>query len=249
MSSPDQTKRPRRRLKASTSDEGKWLPWGLYDDKEVQELSQETVREAATRLGLAEEAGISKLRDELRKIAIAYSREKRDVIKPGPKWFRQQVTPVKEATEKLYQLIHGHPGGIGLNSLARLTEIRMGRPIRGRVAWAPLDQQRESIEELLERFAKVCAECLRRRGSPGAKEQKHLHHATKMVVELWENLTGKKLGLNLETDIGRSGTEFISRGPQFVHFVLTAVDHDIELAQTATALRKVLGTPRVRNSA
>jgi hypothetical protein len=244
MSSRDQTKRARKKPKASTSEQGEWRPWGLYDDRDIPELSKDAIREAATQLNLSEEAKILELHDRLRSVAIMYWRYKRDITKPGPKWFRQQVEPIKEATEKLYKLIHDHPGGIGLTSLTQLTQLRMNRPLRGRIPSTSVDHQSESFERLLERFAKVCNEYLKKKGTPGAKKQKHIHYATEALVELWQEFTGRQVPLSLDTEVGRV-MEFTYPAPRFVHFVLQTLDPDIDLANTATALREVLGTRRM----
>jgi hypothetical protein len=245
MPARDQPRRSRRRAKSPPSSESDWLPWGLYDDKNVPELSDETIQEAAKQLNLADEAKTAELRNRLRKVVITYWTFRRDVVKPRPKWFREQVEPIKQATERLYQLIHDHPGGIGLTPLAQLTRLRMQRPFRGK----PIDPATESIEQILKSFAKVCDECLKKKGSPGAKKQKHLHHTTRKIVELWQDFTGNPVGLSLDTEVGPSGTEFFYPGPRFVHFILKAIDPLVDLAQAATALREVLGTPRMGNSA
>jgi hypothetical protein len=234
--------------KTPRSTGSEWLPWGLYDDSQIPELCEETIQQAAKQLNVTDEAKKAELRDRLRKIAVTYWRFHRDVVRPGPKWFRDQVAVIKKATERLYRLIHNQPGGVGLTPLASLTQLRMQRPLGNRIAGGPLEHS-ESIEQLLKSFTRVCDECLRKKGAAGAKKQKHLHIAAKDIVELWKDFTGKPLGLSLDKAPGGPGMEFSYPGPQFVHFILTAIDSRLDLAQTATALRNVLGTPRVENSA
>jgi hypothetical protein len=247
---PTEKKDSHGEAKTPHSTGSEWLPWGLYDDSQVPELTEETIQQVAELLNVADEAKKAELRDRLRKTAVSYWSFHRDVVRPGPKWFRDQVAPIKKATERLYRLIHDHPGGIGLTPLAVLTQLRMQRPLRNRIAGGPLDLHPESIEQLLKSFTRVCDECLGKKGAAGAKKQRHLHIAAKEIVELWKDFTGKPLGLSLGTAPGRPGiVEFSYPGPRFVHFTLTAIDPSLDLAQTATALREALGTPRVENSA
>jgi hypothetical protein len=247
MTTSDRTKASRGRARAPRSAGSEWLPWGLYDDSQVPQLSEETIQEAAKQLNVTDEAKKAELRGRLRNVAVTYWHFHRDVVKPGPKWFRMQVQQFKKATDRLYRLVHNHPGGIGLTPLAALTQVRMERPLLKRIP--ANDLQPESIEELLERFLKVCDECLKRKGAAGAKKQKHLHYTTKEIAKVWLDFMGGPVGLSLDTAAGPSGTEFFYPGPRFVHLVLKAIDPALDLAQVATALRIALGAPRVENSA
>ena len=248
MHTRDQTKGSRRGAKTPRSTKSEWLPWGLYDDTQIPEFAEETIQEAANQLNATDDAKKAELRRQLRSVAVTYWRLRRDVVKPGPKWFRDQVKPIKKATERLYGLIHNHAGGIGLTPLATLTQRRMKRPLRN--SRGPLGLQSESMEQLLVHFVKVCDECLKRRGSPGAKKQTHLRITTNDIVELWKHFTEKPIGLSLDKAPGRGDeTEFTYPGPRFVHFILKAIDPQLNLAQTTTALREVLGPPGVGNSA
>jgi hypothetical protein len=250
MPTSDRTKGTRGRAKTPRSTGSEWLPWGLYDDSQVPELSEETIQEAATQLNVTDEAKTAELRGRLRNVAVTYCRYHRDVVKPGPRWFRKQVEPIKKATERLYQLIHNHPGGIGLTPLTLLTQMRMQRPLRGRIAVGSNNIPPESIEHLLKHFTRVCDECLKRKGLAGAKKQIHLQATVEGVAKLWEDFTGKPVGLSLDTDIGTLGRiQFTYPGPHFVHLILTAIDPGLDLAQVATALRNALSAPRAENSA
>jgi hypothetical protein len=184
MPTSDPTKGSRGRTKKARSTESEWLPWGLYDDDQVPELSEETIQEAANELNVTDETKIAGLKGRLRMVAITYWRIQRDVVKPGPRWFREQVEPIKKATERLYKLIHDHPGGIGLRPLATLTQLRMRRPLRNPIAGGPIDRSIESIEQLLKSFTSVCDECLKRKGSAGAKAQIHLQGTVAEVAKL-----------------------------------------------------------------
>ena len=152
MPSRDRTKGSRGGAKTPRSAGSEWLPWGLYDDIDVPELSEETIQKAADQLNVTDEAKKEEVRDRLREVAVTYWIFHRAAAKPGPKWFREQVAPIKRATERLYRLIHNHPGGIGLAPLAMLTLERMQRPLINRLAGLPLDLHPESDRAVARKF-------------------------------------------------------------------------------------------------
>src|SRR4051812_39526889 len=150
--------------------ESDWMPWGLFDADEIPEIAEPAFLEALNALNIVIARDRADLKMSLRSIAVGYWETLRQLSKPSPKWYREQVQPVQKATVQLLQLLRKPAEGVSQASLIRLTRHRMKRPLRGPVSGS----DPESIEQLLENFKRVCDECLRRRGFAGAREKKHV---------------------------------------------------------------------------
>jgi hypothetical protein len=140
----------------------------------------------------------------------------------------------------------------------------MGRHLRGD------HPERESIEQTLREFEKVCAEALRRKGTPGAKRGLHVQVAVKSLSNIWFEITGSAVPISLDTEIGirkeaanriavespnigqettqRSSQGFTSPGPRFCQLVLQSIDPDLTVSQIETAIRNTLGKRHMRKS-
>jgi hypothetical protein len=233
-----------RRRKARFTPNTEYLPWGLFDDKNVPELTAQVVQEVLGRLKVTDDAKKEEVRARLRRIAIEYWALRRGVEKPERDWYRKKVKPIRNAAAKLLKLLQQPREGLALSGLALLTERQMNRDLR-RDSPVPGPQ---SVEELVKAFTKVCDTALKRQ-TGGARRQIHLEAAARGIAKLWEEFTGKPFRLSLDKAPGPSGeTEFTYADPYFVHLILKDIDSKIEVAQITTALRRVLGGRPVENS-
>jgi hypothetical protein len=223
------------------SKESTWRPWGFDDYVSVPKISDEALSSAMKSLNVTEDAQRADLTARFHEVSVSYWRGKRDFATPGPKWYRQQIQPIQKATNKLLSLLTEPAEGTGRSALVRLTKMRMHRNLRG-----PTDP--DSIEQLLETFKGVCDECLRLKGSAGAREQSHVEEAVRELAAIWRDVTGTPLGLSLDTGIGPSKREFSYPGPFFIQTILQAIDPVLTTAEIGTALRKVLGRGRMQKS-
>jgi hypothetical protein len=222
----------------------KWRPWGFEDYESVPEMSEEGVSAALNAIGVKDDAQSNELRTQLQGVSIIYWRTRRDVETPSPKWYRQQIEPIQKATVSLLNFLKMPVEGTARSALRRLTMLRMNRQLRG-----SNHDGLESIEQLLENFKSVCDECLRLKGSAGAREQSHVREAVRELVAIWRRFTGKRLSLSLDTEIGETKhQQFFYPGPRFVQVIMQAIDFDLTTAEIGTALRKALGNKRVRKS-
>lgn len=219
--------------------DSEWRPWGFYDHEPIPEIP-ESAFSAAMKLLKIEDAQRADFATDLQGVAITYWQMRRDVESPAPKWYRQQIQPIREATTKLLRILQKPAEGTGRAALARLTKLRMERALRGSSY-----SDRESVEQLLENFIAVCDECLRQKGSAGARKQKHVQEAATELLAIWENTLSKRPGLSLTIHQG----EFTYPAPRFVQIVLQAIDPEVSTSEIATALRNALGKKRVQKSA
>jgi hypothetical protein len=69
------------------------------------------------------------------------------------------------------------------------------------------------------------------------------------LAGIWREVTGRPLGLSLDTEIGPSKRQqFFYPGSLFVQTIIQDIDPELKTADIATALRKVLGGRRVQKS-
>ena len=223
-----------------------WVPWGFYDLESIPEIRDLAFSEAMNELKIEDDAQQADLKTRLREIAITYWQIRRGVEQPAPKWYRQQIQPIREATGKLLKILKAPAEGTGRAALVRLTKLRMERALRGSSY-----SDRESIEQLLENFKTVCDECLRQKGSAGARKKSHVEEAVRKLAEIWREFTGERLPISLDTEFVelRLREEFTNRGLRFVQFVLQGIDPQVSNSEIATAVRKALGKKRVQKSA
>lgn len=202
--------------------------------------------EALDALNIVEEKDRANLKISLRSVAEGYWAILRQLSKPSPRWYREQVQPIQKATTQLLQLVRKRGEGTSRTTLSDLTRLRMNRPLRG----SGSGSDPESIEQLLEGFKRVCDECLRRRGFAGAPEKKHVEASVAELATIWKDYRSAPMPLSLDTDVGPGArTEFIYPGPRFVQGVMQAIDPELSIGEIDTALRKVLGKLRVRKTA
>jgi hypothetical protein len=215
--------------------ESEWRPWGFDDFESISEISEEVLSAAMQALKACSNAQRDVLRTSFRDVATSYWRTRREIERPGPKWYRQQIKPVQKATARLLSLLREPALGTGRAALVSLTKLRLHRSLRG-------STEPESIEQLLEGLNNVCNECLRFKGSAGAKEQSHVEGSVRELTARWRKLTGKRMSLSLDTDIGPSKRQqFTSPGCLFVQIIMQAIDPRLTTSEIATALRKALG--------
>jgi hypothetical protein len=226
--------------------DSEWRPWGLYDHEPIPDIPESTFSAAMDELKVEDDAQRDDLKTRLREVAITYWHIRRSRERPAPKWYRQQVKPIRQATNNLLSLLQKPADGTGRSALVILTKLRMQRPLKGSTV-----SERESIEQLLESFISVCDECLRQKGSAGAKKKSHVEEAVRKVAEIWREFSGERLHISLDTEFvkSRSREEFTYRGLRFVQFVLQGIDREVSNSEIATAVRKLLGKKRVQKSA
>jgi hypothetical protein len=216
-------------------DARRWKPWGFDDYETVQEIPEQAFEAALKHLNVTDAARRTDLRGLFKDVATSYRRTRRDIEKPPPKWYREQIEPIKKATDHLLKVIGKPAEGTGQAALIHLTQFRMQRRLRGGNYLEP-----ESIEQTLQRFSRVCAECLSLKGTAGARAQSHVQSAVHELAAIWKDVDGHPLGLSLDTATGRHGKEFTYPGPRFVQIVLQGIDPRLSTSEIGTALRKAL---------
>jgi hypothetical protein len=217
-------------------DHRSWKPWGFDDYKSVQGITDQAFEAALKHLNVSDAARRTDLRRLLKDVATSYWRTRRDIERPPPKWYREQIEPIKKATDQLLKVIRKPAEGTGQAALIHLTQFRMQRRLRDGNYLEP-----ESIEQTLQRFSRVCAECLSLKGTAGARAQSHVQSAVHELAAIWKDVNGHPLGLSLDTATGRHGKEFTYPGPRFVQIVLQGIDPRLSISEISTALRKAIG--------
>jgi hypothetical protein len=220
-----------------------WKPWGFDDYESVREITEQAFEAALKHLEVTGKRRRTNLREQFKGVATSYWKARRDIERPPPKWYRDQIKPFMKATKQLLKVIGKPCEGTSQAALIRLTLFRMKRSLRG----SPVEP--ESIEQILQDFSRVCAECLRRRGSAGARPQSHVQSAVQELAAIWKAVDGHPLALSLDTATGHLGKEFTYRGPRFVQIVLQGIDPELSTSEIATALRKACGKRRAQKSA
>ncbi|MBV8826509.1 MAG: hypothetical protein JO220_16085 [Hyphomicrobiales bacterium] len=223
---------------------GQWVPWGLYDHRTVSHLSGDQLQMALGALKVRGNKKTAIVRDRLRKIALTYWALKRDFDRPNQKWYRDQIKSIRRATDTLSGLLHELSPTTALSFLSVRMKMRTEHPLFS----AQVGQSNMSLAQLLQGLGNACDDCLRVKGTAGAKKRSHTERATRDLVELWRDFVGSEMGLSLGTAPGQSEKEFIYRGPQFVYTTLKAIDSEISLTEVSTALRRVLGKRNVVKS-
>jgi hypothetical protein len=115
--------------------------------------------------------------------------------RPPLQWYRSKIEPMRKATKNLLQIIRTSSKDVKFWSFGTLVTHRMGRSLRGE------HPDTDSIEQILEQFERVCAESLRRKGAPGAKQESHVQNAVRALSEIWSECTGSPVPINLDTDM------------------------------------------------
>jgi hypothetical protein len=217
-------------------DYSSWQPWGAFEDpNSVRQISKRVVAAVIQRFTITGELEISRLEDLVSSVAWSYLSTQRELAAPPPSWYREHITPLLNATDALLKVIRKPVKGSGRAFLKWRTERSMNRRLTGGTG------DRESIEEILEQFRSVCTQSLKdsRKGKRGAKREEHVEAAVRDVAQLWEQLFGTPVLMNLETGDHKSVKEFTSPGPLFCQLVLQGIDPDVSTSQIETALRKI----------
>jgi hypothetical protein len=238
-----------------------WKPPGLYDDKKIPKVPEETVSKAIDLIKqtCSEAVDHDQLQKQIQGVAIAYAEDRRMMEKPPLEWYRSRIEPMRNATISLLRTIRSQDGMYW--PFLALVRHRMGRSLGS-------NSDPESIEQILEAFERVCAESIRQKGSPGAKQERHVQNAVKALSNIWLECTKFRIPLSLDTEIGpvkqdanlvandldaasrelqkRSLEEFTSPGPRFCQVVLQRIDPGLTVSQIQTAIRIALSKPRVR---
>ena len=245
---PDAKKKRRPSASRKVQPDTDWRPWGLYDDNSIPPLSDAAISRALAELKLSDDNKTS-VRNRIAKVAVTYWRIRRDVERPGSKWYRSQVKPVRTATAKLLKVIRPR-GRTALVALNHTTRATMQRPLlkRGQAS----DSPQESIEQLLEEFIRVCDRSLKIKGTPGNKKTSHVRSAAMEAADIWLAITKKPVPLSFDTafdekwEFGPSKDVFNQSGPRFVQLILQGIDPKISVAQIVTALRSILAKPKLK---
>jgi hypothetical protein len=247
---PDAKKKRRPSASRKVQPDDDWRPWGLYDDKSIPPLSDAAISRALAELKLSDDIKTS-VRNRIAEVAVTYWRIRRDVERPGSKWYRSQVKPIRTAAAKLLKVIRprGRTALVALNHTIRAT---MQRPLlkRGQA----FDSPQESIEQLLEDFIRACDHSLKVKGTPGNKKTSHVRSVALQVAHIWLEVTKKPVPLSFDTcpdekwEFGPSTDVFNQSGPRFVQLVLQGIDPKISVAQIVTALRSITAKQKLQKS-
>jgi hypothetical protein len=247
---PDAKKKRRPSASRKVQPDDDWRPWGLYDDKSIPPFSDAAISRALAELKVSDDIKPS-VRKRIEQVAQTYWRIRRDVERPGSKWYRSQVKPVRTATAKLLKVIRPR-GRTALVALNYIIRDRMQRSLwkRGQT----FDSPQESIEQLLEDLIRACDHSLKVKGTPGNKKTSHVRSAALQAADIWLAIAKKPVPLSFDTchdekwEFGPSRDVFIQSGPRFVQLVLQGIDPKISVAQIVTALRSITAKQKLQKS-
>jgi hypothetical protein len=94
-----------------------------------------------------------------------------------------------------------------------------------------------AINMILDAVIRVCKDRKPPKGKRGAYKKAHVQIGVKELADLWSTLTRKPFPKSVEIAQAKGADEFISGGAIFVHQMLTAIDPEVTLAETRTALK------------
>lgn len=226
----------------TSSENADWRPWGLYDHKHIPPPSEQAFSKALDQLKIETAEQRAALLVHLGELAVLYWRTLRSLERPPLKWYRKNIQPIRTAARNFLDWLEPE-NRREISGLDHLTQIMMNRPLVKNNAWS---ESTESIEQLLRQFINVCDRSLRSKGHAGAPKDEHVVAAARGAVKLWEEATGKRMGLSPDTitderwEFGPSKQAFTYQGPLFVQTILQGIDPKLNVTTIRTALRNTL---------
>jgi hypothetical protein len=219
-----------------------WRPWDLYDHKHIPRPSEQAFTKALEQLKIENDEQRATLLEHLGDVAVLYWQIRRSVERPPRKWYRENVQPIRTAARNFLALLKSE-NRREISGLDFVTQIEMKRPL---VTGTAREGTSESIEQLLRQFIIVCDRSLRPQGHAGARKGEHVVAAARGAAKHWEEASGKRIGLSLDTitdehwKFGPSKQVFTYPGPLFVQTILQGIDSNLDVATIRTALRNAL---------